>query len=87
MQSMVQPLPPEAVAGIDQRAGACNAALDELAEKYRKIAAQHGTSAAVGVIGSELHSVQIRAVGNIIDMLAFAIARIAETEQPPSTPE
>ncbi len=77
----MQPLPPEVVGGIDQRAGQCDAALDALVAKYRKIAAHHGTAAGAGVLAGDFYSTQIRGVGNIVDLLVFAIARLAELEQ------
>lgn len=81
----MQPLDPKAVAGIDQRAGECNVMLDALIAKYRKVATNHGTAAAVGVMGGELYALQIRSIGNVIDVLAFAIARLAENETEPPT--
>lgn len=74
------PLPPEAVAGIDQRAGVCNGMLDKLIAQYQRIAAVHGTAAAAGVMSGELHDTKIRGIGNVIDVLVFAVARLADNE-------
>jgi hypothetical protein len=76
----MQPLPPEAVAGIDQRAGQCEAALDDLIGKWRFIAARHGSAGATGALAMDFNTTQIRNVGNVIDLLACAIARLADKD-------
>lgn len=76
----MQPLPPEAVAGIDQRAGQCEAALNDLIAKWRIIAARHGSAGATGALAQDFYTTQIRNVGNVIDLLAFAIARLADKD-------
>jgi len=76
----VHPLPPQAVAGIDQRAGQCDAALDDLIAKWRMIRRVHGSAAATGVLAGDFYSTQIRGFPNIVDLLAFAIARLADTD-------
>lgn len=76
----MQPLPPEAVAGIDQRAGQCEAALDDLVAKWRVMAARHGSAGATGALAMDFYTTSIRNVGNVIDLLAFAIARLAEKD-------
>lgn len=77
----MQPLPPKAVAGIDQRAGQCEPALDDLIAKWRFIAARHGSAGATGVVALEISTnTSIRNVGNVIDLLAFAIARLADKD-------
>jgi hypothetical protein len=76
----IQPLPPEAVAGVDQRAGLCEAALDDLVAKWRIIAARRGSAGATGAIAMDFYTTQIRGINNIVDLLAFAIARLAEKD-------
>jgi hypothetical protein len=58
----------------------CEAALDDLVAKWRIIAARRGNAGATGAIAMDFYTTQIRGINNIVDLLAFAIARLAEKD-------
>lgn len=79
-QPQPEPLPLDAVAGIDQRLGRLDEMLRPMIARYRMIATNHGSAAAVGSIAADLHNTKMRAIPNLVDVLAYAISLLAEQE-------
>lgn len=75
----MNPLPPEAVAGIDQSVADQDQRLDRVIDMYQKIAKAHGTAAATAVVASQFwNETKLPQLLGLVQLFAVAIARCAD---------
>ena len=75
----MQPLPPQAVTGLDNRTAQCSEGLKKLVAKYRMVAAGHGTAGAIGALAIEIATTTpIASFQNVVDLLVVAVSELAE---------
>ena len=78
-----QHLPPQQVHDIDQNVARGDQMLEEVLGNYRAAAQHIGTAGALKALVAQLHVIPINCLGNLIDLAAVAIYRLADQPQSP----